>query len=301
MKKLLRLLTVGKSHKFAHQYLTLKVFGEIYFKNYACIQLEVKKVKTSQELMVDFVPYESMEHGHREILQACKTRAEREQVYHSLPVDAKAVKFHQAIRFGLAYAFRVYLDHTQQNHGLHVKVVDVVRNLVTDDEIMAYVTIRALWNSLNFEPQQLPHFDKKKEVFIYDSEHIPHWRKKVFYQSTQNLQVKLSEDDAITMVQKLVKVKSSSPWFRDERYTKYKDIGFGWLFTSNLYFDNTFFLESLMGTFHLDNFFMYPPGQTPPMDQNVIVDKYTGEVVKLPPKTKLKEFVEVYKQEKGYV
>ena len=300
MRKVLNFLKGVRRVKYSHKYITQKIFNSHSFDNYACLSLEIKRI-SEQKLLVDFVPYEFMESKYWRKIEACNNVEEREIVYNSLPRHLPIVQFHEAIKFGVHYAFNYYRNDKNYSKGLLIKVTDVVKNLVTDDELMAYVSAQTLWKALNFTPSNPVLFNEQTENFIYDPiffPKAPFWREIPQYPSTNNLIPKYNFEQAKEIIQKLP--KSRFGLYGDRAYTKSQDIGFGWLFTSNTYFDETLFLESLMGTFNLNNSFPYPPGQRPFADENIIINKFTGEMEKLPPYADVEEFLKDYCQKHHY-
>lgn len=300
MKKLIKVLAAVNSHKFECKHLTQRFFGNNYFYNYARIHVQAQQLFSSKRLLVDFIPYESLGEHHDQI-QACRTQEQRKKVYLDLPKDAKAVKFHQAIHFGLQYAFAVYHNEKKDSaKGIKVKITDVVKNLVTDDEMMAYVSAQVLWKILKFTPKYPLEFNQESEEvnFLPEFSSTPPWRKlPPYYPSTKKLKIKLSLDEAITKVQTSPDTRSFV--YGERRYVNYKDIGFGWLFSSDLYYDKSLFLQSLMGTFHLENYFDYGFGRPSPKT-HIVLDKFTEEMSILLPHTEVKLYLEKYRNERNY-
>lgn len=299
MKKLLRRLTAGKPHKFEHRYLTHRFFGRVYFYSYAKVHAHTRRLLFSKQLLIDFVPYKELGKYGRKI-RFCFTRKQREKAYSNIPENATAVRFHQAIRFGLQYAFAVYQIEKEEYKGIKVKVVDVVKNLATNDEHMAYVSAQMLWKALNFTPSQTLILNDENEQVNFLPKYLsfgPPWRKPAsHYATSDTLQPKLSLDEAISKIQKTyLRMRGTS----DQIYTYHQDIGFGWLFTSGRFYDNDMFLKSLMGTFRTKDYSDYEPLLYSNTNY-FILDKFNEEIIDIPPRVQLKTFLDKYKNKQGY-
>lgn len=299
MKRLFGFLKKVTKSTFEYKHVAKKYFGSIDFHNFGSISLDIQRPKLSNKLLIDFVPYQEITAEEFRQIDSCKNREEREIVYLNLPEDAYAVEFHKAIRFGLQYAFNVYKSEIPIKKSINVRVTDVVRNMITNDELMAYISAQALWKGLEFTPSEPIKFDKDKEEFSYNFQHTPYepsWRKpKPYYASTENLTSKLSIKEAISMIQALPTFRRFAS-FDHKGYTYYEDVGFGWLFTSDIFYDKTLFLESLMGTFDLCNHFSVK--RTP--SEHILIDRFTGKMEELPPFSNIDDFLASYRKANGY-